>query len=664
MAERKVAPYGSWKSPITSDLIVQGSIGLTSPVLDGADVYWTEVRPQEDGRSVVVKREGESRRDLIPQPFNARTRVHEYGGGDYTVHGGTLYFSNFSDQRLYRRAPTDAAPQPLTPESQSQLRYADMTFDAARARLISVREDHRASGHEPANAIVAVRLDADAPDGASDDGEVLTFGYDFDFYSSPRVSPNGKYLAWLAWKHPNMPWDGTKLWVAEFGPAGALGHSRLIAGGPEESIFQPEWSPAGDLYFVSDRSGWWNLYRAQSDAISRVASEMKVEALCPMEAEFGEPQWGFGMATYAFTSADEIVCTFRERGVSRLGVLETKTKSLRRIESPYEDITYVRASVETRRAVFRAGSPTLGAAVVEFDAATGEFQTLRRTSDLQLDEGYISAAQSVEFPTEQGLTAHAFYYAPRNRDFVAPEAERPPLLVKSHGGPTAAAVTTRNLNVQYWTSRGFAVLDVNYGGSTGYGRAYRRRLNGAWGVVDVDDCVNGARYLIERGLADPERCVIDGGSAGGYTTLAALTFRQQFKAGASHYGVSDLGALVRDTHKFESRYLDGLVAPYPAREDVYRERSPINFTDGLSCPVIFFQGLEDKVVPPNQAEMMVEALRQKGLPVAYVPFAGEQHGFRRAENIKRALDGEMYFYSRVFGFDLADKVEPVPIENL
>jgi dipeptidyl aminopeptidase/acylaminoacyl peptidase len=289
---------------------------------------------------------------------------------------------------------------------------------------------------------------------------------------------------------------------------------------------------------------------------------------------------------------------------------------------------------------------------------------LRRSNDLNLDEGYLSAAQAVEFPTENGLTAHAFYYAPRNRDFAAPEDERPPLLVKSHGGPTSAAVTNLNLNVQYWTSRGFAVLDVNYGGSTGYGRAYRERLNGTWGIVDVDDCVNGARHLIERGLADPERCVIEGGSAGGYTTLAALTFRKQFKAGASHYGVSDLGALVRDTHKFESRYLDGLVAPYPEREDVYRERSPINFTEKLSCPVIFFQGLEDKVVPPNQAEMMVEALRKKGLPVAYVPFAGEQHGFRRAENIKRALDGELYFYSRVFGFELADEVEPVPIENL
>ncbi|MDT7602823.1 MAG: hypothetical protein QOF61_820 [Acidobacteriota bacterium] len=668
MDKRRVAPYGSWKSPITSDLIVQGSIGLTAPALDGADIYWTEVRPREDGRSVVVKREGEgadARRDLVPQPFNARTRVHEYGGGDYLVNRGTLYLTNFADQRLYRLASTDAAPQPLTPESGASLRYADMTFDAARQRLVAVREDHTTQAHEPANTIVAVRLDTDAPDATANDngGKVLASGY--DFYSSPRVSPDGKLLAWLAWRHPDMPWDATELWVGEFDVEGKLARTRRVAGGERESIFQPKWSPAGVLHFVSDRSGWWNLYRVKSDAdIADEKREVAVEELCPLEAEFGEPQWGFGMSTYAFVSADRIVCTFRERGISRLATLDTTTKTLRRIEVPYEDITYLRASTETGRALFRAGEPTRSSAIVELDAATGEIKTLRRSNDLNIDEGYISAAQAVEFPTENGLTAHAFYYPPRNRDFVAPDGERPPLLVKSHGGPTAAAVTSLNLNVQYWTSRGFAVLDVNYGGSTGYGRAYRERLDGTWGIVDVDDCVNGARYLIARGLADPQRCVIDGGSAGGYTTLAALTFRTQFKAGASYYGVSDLGALVRDTHKFESRYLDRLVAPYPAREDVYRERSPINFTDKLSCPVIFFQGLEDKVVPPNQAEMMVEALRKKGLPVAYVPFAGEQHGFRRAENIKRALDGEMYFYSRVFGFELADPVEPVPIENL
>jgi dipeptidyl aminopeptidase/acylaminoacyl peptidase len=683
MGERQVAPYGSWKSPITSELIVRGSVGLTGPALDGADVYWTEVRPTEDGRSVVVRLEGDARRDLFPAPFNARTRVHEYGGGDYLVHGGTLYFSNFSDQRLYRVAPEEAQPRPLTPESQSRLRFADMTPDETRRRLIAVREDHTADEHEPANTLVALRLDMGAEENT---GEVLASGY--DFYSSPRVSPDGKYLAWLAWRHPNMPWDGTELWVGEFVGEGRLARTRRVAGGESESIFQPEWSPAGVLHFVSDRGGWWNLYRAKaveklfdetgegdegvegakgeegSGGIENGSEGFEVEALCPTDAEFGLPQWGFGMSTYGFVAETRIVCAFVERGVSRLGELDTETKRLRRIEVSFEEITYVRASAATGRAIFRAGSPTRGVSIVELDPANDGITVLRRSSDLEIEEGYVSAARAVEFPTENGLTAHGFYYAPRNGDFVAPDTERPPLLVKSHGGPTAAAVTTLSLSIQYWTSRGFAVLDVNYGGSTGHGRAYRERLNGRWGVVDVDDCVNGARYLIEQGLADPERCVIDGGSAGGYTTLAALTFRDQFRAGASHYGVSDLAALVRDTHKFESRYLDRLVAPYPEGADVYRERSPINFTDGLSCPVIFFQGLEDKVVPPNQAEMMVDALRRKGLPVAYVAFPGEQHGFRRAENIRRALDGEFYFYSRVFGFTPAEEIEPVPIENL
>jgi dipeptidyl aminopeptidase/acylaminoacyl peptidase len=381
-----------------------------------------------------------------------------------------------------------------------------------------------------------------------------------------------------------------------------------------------------------------------------------------MEAEFGAPQWVFGLSMYSFASAERLVCTYTERGTSRLATLDTRTLKLDDIETPYADITYLQASGS--RAVFRAGSPTERVAIVECDLETGRVKVLRRSSEVLLDPGYLSVPQAIEFPTEGGRTAHAFYYPPRNRDFTAPEDERPPLLVKCHGGPTAATVTTLRLETQYWTSRGIAVLDVNYGGSSGYGREYRLRLNGEWGVVDIDDCVNGALYLIERGEADANRCAITGGSAGGYTTLGALTFRDLFKAGASHFGISDLTIFLGDTHKYESRYLDRLVGPYPERADLYHERSAINFTAQLSCPVIFFQGLEDKVVPPNQAELMVEALRTKGLPVAYVPFEGEQHGFRRAENIKRALDGEIYFYSRVFGFELADAVEPVPIENL
>ncbi|MGH9942669.1 MAG: S9 family peptidase, partial [Pyrinomonadaceae bacterium] len=563
---------------------------------------------------------------------------------------GTDYFANFANQSLYRQHLNDA-PEPLTPEG-VDLRYADAVVDAEHDQLIAVREDHAAGAEEAANTIVRLSLGAASPQA----GDVLAAG--FDFYSSPRPSPDGRQLAWLCWNHPNMPWDGTELWLADFQVDGTTENARRVAGGPEESIFQPEWSPDGRLYFVSDRSGWWNLYRLGEEG-GAVA-----EAICPTEAEFGVPHWVFGYSTYAFASASEIVCCYIERGFSRLARLDTQTGELKPIETPYTDISFLRVTEDGRAALFRAGSPTASARVVRLDLQTGESEVLRRSSDLHIDEGYVSAAQAVEYPTEEGETAHAFYYPPRNRDFSAPEGERPPLLVKSHGGPTSMAVTALNLGIQYWTSRGFAVLDVNYGGSTGYGRAYRRRLNGSWGVVDVDDCAGGARFLAEKGLVDANRCVIDGGSAGGYTTLCALTFRDRFKAGASHYGVSDLAALVRDTHKFESRYLDRLIGPYPERADLYAERSPINYTERLSCPVIFFQGMEDKVVPPNQAEMMVEALRRKGLPVAYVAFAGEQHGFRRAENIKRALDGEIYFYARVFGFDLADEVEPVPIENL
>lgn len=643
MLEVKVARYGSWKSPITSDSIVSGAIGLGQIAIDGEDIYWVESRPQEKGRNVIVKLAPDGRRiDGAPAPFNARTRVHEYGGGSFAVSDGVVYFSNFADQRLYHLVE-GAEPQAITPEA--EMRYADGVIDRKRNRMVCVREDHSAPGREAVNTIVEIAL--------NETGQQRALACGADFYSSPRLSPDGSRLAWLQWNHPNMPWDGTELWVADVLEDGSLTNQTRVAGSVDESIFQPEWSPAGELYFVSDRSGWWNLYRWREGVI---------EALCPMEAEFGLPQWVFGMSTYAFESAERIVCSYIEQGFSKLALFDTATGELEKIEAPFTKIEGVRA--KPGQAIFIAASPTETTSVVRFDLNSRQFKTLRRSSELEIDPGYISTPQAVEFPTENGLTAHAFFYPPRNRDFAAPENERPPLLVMSHGGPTAATSPTLRLGIQFWTSRGVAVLDVNYGGSTGYGRAYRERLNGDWGIVDVDDCVNGAKYLAERGLVDGARLAITGGSAGGYTTLRALTFRDAFKAGASHYGVSDLEALEVDTHKFESRYTHKLVAPYPERADLYRERSPIHHTNRLSAPVIFFQGLEDKIVPPNQAEMMVNALRAKGLPVAYITFEGEQHGFRQAANIKRALDGELYFYSRVFGFDLADAVEPVPIENL
>ena len=647
MSQGKTAPYGSWKSPITSDLIVKESIGLGQVKMDGNDIYWIEMRPSEGGRQVIVRRATAGQNiDVSPREFNARTRVHEYGGGDYVAHDATVYFSNFADQQIYKQS-AESAPRIISKDSiDSSVRYADAVMDERRDRIICIREDHRREGREAVNELVAI------PNDGNIEARVLVSGR--DFYSSPRISPDGSRLAWLAWNHPNMPWDGCELWIGKFDYGGAIVDQRLIAGGPRESIFQPEWSPDGGLHFVSDRTGWWNIYRASEHG--------SVENICEMEAEFGVPQWIFGLSTYAFESADKIVCTFAERGVWRLGLIDARTRTLERIDVPYTDIGYLCAA--QGRAMFRAGSPGEPFAIVEMDLANRKTKVLQRANKIQIDPGYISEPQPIEFPTEHGLTAHGFFYRPKNSDFYGPANEKPPLLVKSHGGPTSAAVASLQLGIQYWTSRGIAVLDVNYGGSTGYGRDYRERLNTAWGIVDVDDCVNGAKFLAACGEVDGNRLMIDGGSAGGYTTLCALTFRDDFKAGASHYGVSDLEALELDTHKFESRYSDTLIGPYPERRDLYTERSPINFTDRLSCPVIFFQGLEDKVVPPNQAEMMVEALRKKGLPVAYVAFEGEQHGFRRAENIKRSLDGELYFYSRVFGFELADEVEPVPIENL
>ncbi len=644
------APYGSWKSPITSDLIVSAVVGLGQIALDGDEVYWVEQRPTEGGRNVVVQRSPDGRiRDRTPAPFNARTRVHEYGGGACVVHRGSLYFSNFADQRMYRQQ-ADATPEPVTPDE--NLRYADGEIDPHRNRLVCVREDHRQADREAVNAIVALALD-------SGDSRVLVSGS--DFYSSPRLSPDGSRLAWLSWNHPNMPWDGTELWLAGVRSDGSLDTPRRVAGGGAESIFQPAWSPDGVLYFVSDRTDWWNVYRVQDGQVEPKI-EPKIEPMCDRPAEFGLPQWAFGMSTYAFASAERMICTYTENGTWHLASLDTRTKRLDELPTPYTAISGIH--VASGRVVFSAGSPTEAACIAELDLASGQLNVLRRSSDIAIDAGYVSRPQALEFPTEHGRTAHALFYPPCNQDYAAPTDERPPLVVKSHGGPTAAAGSTLSLGIQYWTSRGIAVLDVNYGGSTGYGRTYRQRLNGQWGIVDVDDCVNGARYLVEQGRVDGRRLAITGGSAGGYTTLSALTFRDLFRAGASHYGICDLEVLARDTHKFESRYLDSLVGPYPEQQAVYRQRSPIHFTDRLSCPLILFQGLEDKVVPPNQAELMAEALRKKGLPVAHVPFAGEQHGFRRAENIKRALDGELYFYSRIFGFGLAEPVEPVTIENM
>ena len=640
----RIAGYGSWKSPITSDIVASGAIGFDGQIeIDEGNIYWVEMRPAEGGRYVVVCHSSDGQIiDVTPEPFNVRTRVHEYGGGAFVVDGGTVYFSNFSDQSLYRQNP-GAKPEPVTPEG--AMRYADGVVDYQRRRIICVCEDHTVNDKEPVNTLAGINIDGS--------GTIQQLVSGNDFYSSPRVSPDGSQMAWLTWNHPNMPWDYTELWVAHIEDDGTIRDAVRIAGGSDESICQPRYSTDGMLYFISEKTGWWNLYRWRDG---------RVEPLHEMEAEFGQPHWGFGISSYGFDSSRRLICSYIQNGLSHLAALDTVTLSFDTMDIPYTSISTVKAAREF--AILIAGSPGNAESVVKVDLASGKTEVLRRSTDVKIEPRYLSMPEAIEFPTENNLTAHALYYRPKNDDFTAPLGEKPPLIIMSHGGPTSATSSTFNLAIQYWTSRGFTVADVNYGGSTGYGRAYRQRLDGQWGIVDVDDCVNCARYLIERGKVDGERAAIRGGSAGGYTTLAALTFRETFKVGASYYGISDLEALAKDTHKFESRYLDRIVGRYPERRDLYLERSPINFVDRLSCPVIFFQGDEDRVVPPNQAKELVNALRRKGIPVSYILFEGEQHGFRKAQNIKRAIDAELYFYSRIFGFELADDVQPVLIENL
>ena len=642
-----IAPFGTWHSPISAALIASDSVGLAEPRLDGGDCYWLENRPAEGGRSVLVRCNVDgATTDITPPDYNVRTRAHEYGGGAYAVATGTVYFANFTDQRVYRQTH-GSAPVALTPPA--ALRYADFAVDAARQRLIAVREDHRATDGEPINTLVV--LDCASEQHNADGGHVLASGD--DFYSSPRLSPDGTQLAWLSWNHPNMPWDSTTLWLARIAADGALHDHARVAGNSSESVCQPEWSPDGVLHFISDRSGWWNLYRWQDG---------QCQPLCERPADFGLPHWIFGQSTYAFLSADTLLCTYTENSAWLLARLDASTGTLTPVSTPYSEFGGLRST--GGRAICCAGAPNLDTAIVRIDPETGQTTVLRRASRNDIDPGVLAIPQPLTFPSANGRMAHALYYAPRNNSCTAPPNERPPLIVRGHGGPTAMASTALNLGIQYWTSRGFAVLDVNYTGSSGFGRAYRERLNGQWGIADVEDCVYGARHLVAEDLVDGERLAIRGGSAGGYTTLCALTFHDTFKAGACLYGISDLEALANDTHKFESRYLDRLVGPYPARRDLYHARSPLHFVEQLNAPVIFFQGSDDKVVPPNQAQQLVDALRRKGLPVAYLQFEGEGHGFRQAASITRALEAELYFYGKVFGFTPADALPHVIIDNL
>ena len=641
----QTAPFGSWKSPVTADLIVGETIRLGQVRVQGDDVFWTEGRPQEQGRNVLVWGSADGRiADLTPAPLNVRSRAHEYGGGAFTVGPKAGFFTNDADQQVWRIRAGEA-PTPLTAEPRT--RYADIVIDARAKRLICVREDHRTEG-EAVSTLASIGI-------ANGAAQVLASGH--DFYASPALKPDGRQLAWLAWDHPNMPWDGNALWLADVLPDGSLGPATQVAGGASESVFQPCWSPAGELHFVSDRSGWWNLYRLRAGSM---------QPLHPMAAEFGVPQWAFGMSTFGFDAAGRVVCTYVEAGRSKLALIDATDAAgavtFDPIDTPFCAIESVAVGADF--VAFIGATETVPGAVVRLDLTTRELRTLRPSSRAAIAPDFASIAQAITFPTEGGLDAHAFFYPPTNPDFTGPADERPPLLVVTHGGPTGATDAAFKWSFQYWTSRGFAVVDVNYGGSSGHGRAYRERLKGQWGVVDVDDAVNAARHLVALGAVNDGRIAIRGSSAGGYTTLCALAFRDFFACGASHYGIGDLEALAADTHKFESRYLESLVGPYPAQRDRYRARSPVHHVAGLASPMILFQGAEDKAVPPAQAEAMFEAVKAKGLPVAYLLFAGEQHGFRRAETIRRALEAELYFYGRIFGFTPADAIDPVPIENL
>jgi dipeptidyl aminopeptidase/acylaminoacyl peptidase len=645
----EVAPYGAWSSPISAEMVSVGGVSLSEPRLQDGSVYWRESRPAEGGRSVLMHAAPFSEPvEVTPAGFNVRTTVHEYGGGAYLIHRGTAFFSNYADQRLYRRE-VETEPVAITPESGGRDRYADGRVTPDGRRLICVRERHP-DPDDPSG--VTNELVWIPPEGSAEPA-VLRSGR--DFYSTPRVSPDGSKLCWLEWDHPWMPWDGCEVFVGDLADEGSIEQVREVAGrAGEESIFQPAWSPAGDLHFASDRTGWWNLYRERDG---------HVQALHPAEAEFGWPQWLFGMDAYGFLGDGRIVCLWERDGVQHLAILDPESGELIDLDVPYSAM-WPELDVEGDRIAFIGGGPSIPDEVVLLDITARSADVLRSSSSVDVDEAYFSIPRQVEFPTESGVSAYAHFYAPRNGDATGPPGERPPLIVKSHGGPTAEAMPSFDLETQFWTSRGFAVVDVNYGGSTGFGRAYRQRLNGAWGIVDTTDCINAARWLATRGEVDGDRLLITGGSAGGYTTLCALTMHDGFAAGTSYFGLADLESFVGGgTHKFESRYLFSLVGPYPEEAERYRSRSPIHFTDGISCPMLLLQGSEDRVVPPAQAEIMVEALKEKGLPYAYVLFEGEQHGFRKSESIRSALEAELSFYAQVLGF-ARDDVPTLRIENL
>jgi dipeptidyl aminopeptidase/acylaminoacyl peptidase len=610
--------------------------------IDQNQIYWTEGRPSETGRTALMNwstRAGSS--ELSQASHDIRTRAHEYGGGAFTTQNGRKFYIQNSDQQVYELLE-DGNSNKIT--NAEKFRYADAVVDENRNLIYVVGEDH-SNPDDIQNVILRVSLDG------SGKQDIIASGH--DFYSNPEISPDGQQLLFLAWDHPNMPWDGTQLWLSDLDESGNIENLQVIAGGAEESIFQPLWDPNGNFYYISDKSGWWNIYEYSAE---------DHRCLLSKDAEFGLPQWVFGMSTYAVLGPGRLVSTYRDLNGSHLILIDAQKNEWVEIDVPYSDIDQVRGS--GKLIAFIGSSADRSSEIVVMDIESNEKYVLRCSSENDMESKNISRPELITFEPRPGEATYGWYYPPTNSAFEAPADEKPPLIVLSHGGPTSYSPGSFSPIKQYWTTRGFAIVDVNYSGSTGYGREYRKRLNGNWGIRDVEDCAAAALHLVEEGKVDSNRLFIKGGSAGGYTTLTALTFMDVFKAGASYYGVGDLESLAKDTHKFESRYLDKLVGEYPKEKRLYQDRSPINHTDQLDCPVIFLQGLDDPVVPPNQAEKMLAALKVKGIPVAYIPFEGESHGFRQASTIVKAIESEFYFYTKIFGIEPADSLEAIEIFNL
>ena len=632
-------PYGTWESLITSEMLVGGAVRLGEIVTDGDDVWWAESRPDEGGRTVIVR----NGKDQTDKKTNVRTLVHEYGGSAWWVRNGTLVYSQYFDQRLYRRDKSGDSI-PLTPESETQqsYRYADGRITNNEDWYVCVRETHTSSDEEPLNEIVAVPLDG------SQQIRVLVSGP--DFVSSPRVSKEGDQIAWVQWNHPNMPWDDTQLCIASLEEM--VLSNQKVTKSKAESFFQPEWDDQGNLHVVSDRNNWWNLFR-----VDQSTNEIDLTSLTNIEAEIGLPQWVFGQSRYAFVG-DEIWFVYREAGIDKLATLSSNGQ----FEQIKIDATEIESVTNYQDGIVATVSSWKAESSVMF-INSEEVRPLSKTRDLDIGESWFPVPETFTYQTSDSEKAHALFYSPTNPEYEIHENENPPLIVLAHGGPTGSARRQLQLSIAYWTSRGFGVADVDYRGSTGYGRLYRNRLRNSWGLADVEDCVAVAKHLVAQKKVDKNRLAIKGGSAGGFTVLAALTFHDTFTAGASRYGIADLAILAKDTHKFESRYLDRLVGKWPEDEEIYKQRSPIHHIEQLSTPMVILQGSEDPIVPPNQAHLMAKKLKENDIPHALIEFSDEGHGFRKAPNITKAIESELAFFAQIFNFEPFDDLPKICIES-